>query len=49
MTKSLTSLFDCSEERLKEIVSDALAGADDGELYLEHSRDRRGWSSTTAG
>jgi len=37
MTKSLTSLFDCSEERLKEIVSSAMAGADDGELYLESS------------
>ncbi|MCX7305162.1 MAG: metalloprotease TldD [Hyphomicrobiales bacterium] len=37
MTKSLTSLFDCSEERLKEIVSGAIAGADDGELYLESS------------
>jgi len=37
MTKSLTSLFDCSEERLKEIVSTAMAGADDGELYLESS------------
>jgi TldD protein len=37
MTKSLTSVFDCSEERLKEIVSGAIAGADDGELYLESS------------
>jgi TldD protein len=37
MTKSLTSLFDCSEARLKEIVSETIAGADDGELYLESS------------
>lgn len=35
MTASLTSVFDCSEERLKEIVSDAVKGADDGELFLE--------------
>ncbi len=37
MTKSLASLFDCSEDRLKEIVADAVNGADDGELYLESS------------
>ena len=37
MTKTLTSLFDCSEERLKEIVSETIVGADDGELYLESS------------
>jgi len=37
MTKTLTSLFDCSEARLKEIVSETIAGADDGELYLESS------------
>jgi TldD protein len=37
MTKSLTSVFDCSEERLKELVSETIAGADDGELYLESS------------
>ncbi len=37
MTISLTSLFDCSEARLKEIVSETIAGADDGELYLESS------------
>ncbi|MBX3583788.1 MAG: metalloprotease TldD [Rhizobiaceae bacterium] len=37
MTKSLTSLFDCSEDRLKQIVADAVHGADDGELYLESS------------
>jgi TldD protein len=37
MTKSLTSLFDCSEARLKELVSQTIAGADDGELFLESS------------
>src|SRR5689334_2628167 len=37
MTKTLTSLFDCSEARLKEIVAETIAGADDGELYLEYS------------
>jgi len=37
MTKSITSLFDCSEARLKEIVSQTIAGADDGELFLETS------------
>ena len=37
MTKTLTSLFDCSEARLKEIVAEATNGADDGELYLESS------------
>jgi TldD protein len=37
MTKTLTSLFDCSEARLKEIVAETIAGADDGELYLETS------------
>jgi TldD protein len=37
MTKSLTSLFDISENRLKEIVSQTISGADDGELYLERS------------
>jgi TldD protein len=37
MTKSITSLFDCSEARLKEIVSQTIGGADDGELFLETS------------
>jgi TldD protein len=37
MTKTLTSLFDCSEARLKELVSQTIAGADDGELFLESS------------
>ena len=30
-------MFDCSEDRLKELVSETIAGADDGELYLESS------------
>lgn len=34
---SLTGQFDISESRLKEIVADALHGADDGELFLEYS------------
>ena len=37
MTKSLTDLFDCSEDRLKALVAETIAGADDGELYLESS------------
>ncbi|WP_159590661.1 metalloprotease TldD [Chelativorans xinjiangense] len=36
MTKALTQLFDCSEEKLKNIVSETIAGADDGELFLEY-------------
>jgi TldD protein len=38
MTQALTTLFDCSEERLKSIVADTISGADDGELYLERSQ-----------
>ena len=37
MAKSLTDLFDCSQDRLKALVADTINGADDGELYLEHS------------
>lgn len=37
MTKPLTQQFDISESRLKEIVADAIHGADDGELFLEYS------------
>ncbi|THF55829.1 metalloprotease TldD [Ollibium composti] len=33
----LTEQFDVSESRLKEIVADAVHGADDGELFLEYS------------
>ncbi len=34
----LLSLFDCSESEIQSIVSSALAGADDGELFLEHAQ-----------
>ncbi|MBN9071451.1 MAG: metalloprotease TldD [Rhizobiales bacterium] len=37
MSKSLLQQFDVSEDRLKAIVSDTIAGADDGELFLEYS------------
>ena len=33
----LTEQFDVSESRLKDIVADAVHGADDGELFLEYS------------
>lgn len=38
MNKDLLSSFDCPEERLDSIVSDALQNADDGELYVEASQ-----------
>ncbi|MCX8996382.1 metalloprotease TldD [Rhizobiaceae bacterium BDR2-2] len=34
----LLSLFDCSESEIQSIVSSALHGADDGELYIEHAQ-----------
>jgi TldD protein len=37
MPKSLIQQFDISESRLKQIVADTIAGADDGELFLEYS------------
>ncbi|MBS9719775.1 metalloprotease TldD [Tianweitania sp. BSSL-BM11] len=37
MSKSLISQFDCSEDRLRQMLADTLQGADDGELYLEQS------------
>ncbi|MBX3576008.1 MAG: metalloprotease TldD [Rhizobiaceae bacterium] len=37
MPRFLTEQFDISETRLKEIVSDTIAGSDDGELFLEYS------------
>ena len=37
MPKALTQEFDISESRLKQIVADAVHGADDGELFLEYS------------
>jgi TldD protein len=48
MTKSLIQHFDISESRLKDIVADAVHGADDGELFLEYSKRKR-WCSTMAG
>jgi len=33
----LTEQFDISESRLKEVVAEAVRGADDGELFLEYS------------
>ncbi|MER2536225.1 MAG: metalloprotease TldD [Rhizobiaceae bacterium] len=35
--ESLTSQFDIAEDRVRRIVADTIAGADDGELYLESS------------
>jgi TldD protein len=36
MNTDLLTLFDTDETRLRGIVADALAGADDGELFVEH-------------
>lgn len=36
MNTDLLTLFDTDETKLRGIVSDALAGADDGELFVEH-------------
>lgn len=36
MQDSLLSQFDCAGERIRTIVSDAIHGADDGELFLEY-------------
>lgn len=38
MTKPLTQQFDISETRLKQIVADAIHGADDGDLFIESSQ-----------
>ena len=38
MTENLLTLFDCDEATLARRVETALAGADDGELYVEHSQ-----------
>ncbi|RYE65101.1 MAG: metalloprotease TldD, partial [Rhizobiaceae bacterium] len=38
MNTDLISLFDCDETKLRSILSQALSGADDGELYLEHAQ-----------
>ena len=37
MPQSLTQQFDISETRLKQIVADAIHGADDGELFIEYT------------
>jgi TldD protein len=37
MPTPLTQKFDIPESRLKEIVAETIAGADDGELFLEYS------------
>jgi len=36
MTDSLISRFDIDEAAVRRVVSDSLAQADDGELYLEY-------------
>jgi TldD protein len=38
MTQDLLSLFDCDEGTLTQRVADALRGADDGELFVEHAQ-----------
>ncbi|MEC9462995.1 MAG: DNA gyrase modulator, partial [Pseudomonadota bacterium] len=38
MTQDLLSLFDCDEATLTRRVADALKGADDGELFVEHAQ-----------
>ena len=38
MTTRLSDQFDVSTEDLRGIVADALSNADDGELFIEHSK-----------
>ncbi|MBU0740343.1 MAG: metalloprotease TldD [Alphaproteobacteria bacterium] len=38
MTQDLLSLFDCDEATLTRRVADAIKGADDGELFVEHAQ-----------
>lgn len=38
MTTRLADQFDVSTEELRSIVADALSNADDGELFIEHSK-----------
>lgn len=38
MNTDLISLFDCDEATLRKQVADALHGADDGELFVEHAQ-----------
>lgn len=38
MSSDLLNLFDCDEETLRSHVAQALEGADDGELFIEHAQ-----------
>jgi len=38
MNTDLLTLFDCDETQLRQRVAEALAGADDGELFVEHAQ-----------
>nr|CAD6422598.1 metalloprotease TldD [Rhizobium sp. Q54] len=38
MNTDLLSLFDCDEAKLRRILSNALSGSDDGELFVEHAQ-----------
>jgi len=38
MNTDLLSLFDSDEAKLRRILSETLAGADDGELFIEHAQ-----------
>ncbi|MFP3700033.1 DNA gyrase modulator, partial [Burkholderia sp. SIMBA_013] len=38
MTNDLVNLFDCDETQLRKLVAEALTGADDGELFIEHAQ-----------
>ncbi len=38
MNTDLLTLFDADEAKMRSLVADALSGADDGELYIEHAQ-----------
>jgi TldD protein len=38
MNTDLLNLFDCDEAKLRSVLSEALSGADDGELFVEHAQ-----------
>lgn len=38
MNTDLLNLFDCDEARLRTMLAQALEGADDGELFIEHAQ-----------
>ncbi|KRB49956.1 protease TldD [Rhizobium sp. Root708] len=38
MNTDLLTLFDADEAKVRSLVAEALSGADDGELYIEHSQ-----------